>query len=480
MSPNDPRPLVPAEPGAGRPEASHASAGDVGREIDQLRIDRTPGGRRQGARRRARWMRRLWLPALVLAVVAAVLLYPRLTTVTVGAALVERVDPAEARQVLTAGGYVVARNKVDVSSQVTGRIETLLVEEGQRVEKGDVLARLDARDLRAQLAQAEASVQAAEARLAELTAGSRPQEIAAAQAEVAEARARVTNAESDLARLRSLHEQRIVARRELEQVERDAQVARAQLEAAEERAALVEIGPRREQVARARAELAQARANAAYTAALLDKTIIRAPMGGTVVEKLVEVGETVTTGFIGDRGAKSALVSMADLSDLQVESDVNEADIRKLALGQPAMVVPDAYPDRAYPATLEEIAPRANRQKATIQVKVKVLGPDAQLRPEMSAKVVFLKEPVPDGARVRVLAPRAAVTERDGRTGVFVVRDDGTAAFVPIAVAEGAPEGDRVEVTSGLVGGERVVVAPPGRLGAGDTVAIEAPGAAGR
>lgn len=467
MSSNEPRPLPPADPAGGPAEGA-----EVAREIGQLRIERVAGGRPVSGRRRVRWARRLWLPVLLLLAVAAALAYPRLTTVGVATALVERVDPIAARQVLTAGGYVVARNKVDVSSQLTGRIEALLVEEGQRVEKGAVLARLDARDLRAQLAQAEASVLAAEARLAELTAGSRPQEIAAARAEVAEARARVTNAEADLTRLRSLFAQQIVARQQLEQAERDAQVARAQLRAAEERAALVEIGPRQEQVARARAELAQARANAQYAAALLEKTVIRAPIAGTVVEKLVEVGETVTTGFIGDRGAKSALVSMADLGDLQIEVDVNEADIRKLRLGQPSVAVPDAYPDRSYPAGVEEIAPRANRQKATIQVKVKVLEPDAQLRPEMSAKVVFLEEAVPAGARARVLAPRAAVTERNGRTGVFVVRDEGTASFVPVAVAQPAGEGDLVEVASGLVGGERVVLAPPARLGPGDAVAV--------
>ncbi|HEX7126798.1 MAG TPA: efflux RND transporter periplasmic adaptor subunit, partial [Thermodesulfobacteriota bacterium] len=459
--------MVPTDPGSAREEPPRASADELAREVDRLRIDRAPAGRR-----RVRRLGRLWLPAVLLCAVGAALLYPRLATVTVEAAPVERVDPVEAAEVLTAGGYVVARNKVDVSSQMTGRIEALLVEEGQRVEQGAVLARLDAGDLRAQLAQAEAAVEAARARLAELTAGSRPQEIAAARAEVAEARARVTNAEGDLARMRRLHEARIVARRELEQAERDALVARARLRAARERAALVEIGPRPEQVARARAEVAQARANAAYTAALLDKTVIRAPMSGTVVEKLVEVGETVTTAFIGERGAKSALVSMADLNDLQVEADVNEADIRKLAMGQPAMVVPDAYPDRSYPAELEEIAPRADRQKATIRVKVEILEPDALLRPEMSAKVVFLEAALPEGARARVLAPRAAVTERNGRTGVFVVGDGGTAAFVPITVAAGAEEGDRVEAASGLVGGERVVVAPPDRLQSGGAVAV--------
>lgn len=467
--------MPPTEPSAAEP----GSAGDVAREIAQLRIERRPVGSGRPQRRRARLVRRAALVGLALAVVAGLALYPRLSAVSVRTAVVQRVDPVQSLQVLTAGGYVIARNKVDVSSQITGRIEALLVEEGERVERGAVIARLDATDLRAQLAQAQAAADAAAARLAALTAGSRPQEVAAARAEVAQARATAENADRELQRLGDLYRQQIVARTQLEQAERDAEVAAARLRAAEERAALVEIGPRAEQIAAARAELAAARANAAYIAALLEKTVIRAPITGTIVEKLVERGETVTTGFIGDRGAKSALVSMADLTDLQVEADVNEADIRKLRLGQPAAVTPDAYPDRVYRAELEEIAPRANRQKATIKVKVKVLGPDARLRPEMSAKITFLERPVPETARAAVLAPPEALTERRGRAGVFVVREGSKAAFVPVTLAAGRARtaggvgGDLVEVEAGLVGGEQVILGPPARLGDGDAVRPE-------
>ncbi len=471
--------MPPPEPSAAGP----AGAGsDVAREIAQLRIERSPASIRQPRRRWARRARQGMLLALLLAGVAAVALYPRFSTVAVRTALVERVDPVQSLQVLTAGGYVVARNRVDVSSQITGRIEALLVDEGERVERGAVIARLDATDLRAQRAQAQAAADAAAARLAELTAGSRPQEVAAAKAEVAQARATAENADRELRRLRDLFRAEVVARTRLEQAERDAEVAAARLRAVEERTALVELGPRPEQVAAARAELASARANAAYIAALLEKTVIRAPISGTIVEKLVERGETVTTGFIGDRGAKSALVSMADLTDLQVEADVNEADIRKLRPGQPAAITPDAYPDRVYRAELAEIAPRANRQKATITVKAKVLAPDARLRPEMSAKITFLERPVPDEARPVVLAPRAALTERDGRAGVFVVRDGAKTAFVPVTLAAGAlvptsaaPGAGAtgpalLEVAAGLVGGEQVVLDPPARLEDGDTV----------
>jgi multidrug efflux pump subunit AcrA (membrane-fusion protein) len=145
-------------------------------------------------------------------------------------------------------------------------------------------------------------------------------------------------------------------------------------------------------------------------------------------------------------------------------------------LRQPAVVVPDAYPDRLYAAELEDIAPRANRQKATILVKTKVLRPDGLLRPEMSAKVTFLGEPLPEGVRTRILVPGAALTTRDGAEGVFVVRDDGTTAFAAVRRADGAADGGRVEVAAGLVGGERVVLSPPRRLEPGVRVqAGEAP-----
>jgi HlyD family secretion protein len=471
--------MPPTEPSAAGP----AGAGsDVAREIAQLRIERSPASSGRPRRRWTRRVRRAVLLAILLAGVAAVALYPRFSTVAVRTAVVERVDPVQSLQVLTAGGYVIARNTVDVSSQITGRIEALLVDEGERVERGAVIARLDATDLRAQLAQAQAAADAAAAHLAELTAGPRPQEVAAARAEVAQARATAENADRELRRLRDLFQEQVVARTRLEQAERDAEVAAARLRAAEERAARVELGARPEQVAAARAELASARANTAYIAALLEKTVIRAPIAGTIVEKLVERGETVTTGFIGDRGARSALVSMADLTDLQVEADVNEADIRRLRLGQPAAVTPDAYPDRVYRAELTEIAPRANRRKATITVKAKVLAPDTRLRPEMSAKITFLERPVPEGARAAVLAPRAALTERDGRAGVFIVRDGAKAAFVPVTLAPGAlattsaepvapaPGPALVEVSAGLGGGEQVILDPPARLEDGDRV----------
>jgi HlyD family secretion protein len=186
----------------------------------------------------------------------------------------------------------------------------------------------------------------------------------------------------------------------------------------------------------------------------LENTIIRAPVAGTVLERLIEKGEMVTTGYVSGRGAKSALVSIADLNDLEVELDINESDIRRVRVGQECSVIPESYPDRKYRATVRELAPEANRQKATIQVKVAVIDPDSYLRPETNAKVNFLEEgsEVQAGARERILVPRGAI---QSGPAVFLLRDQ-KAVRIPVTI--GAERNGRVEILSGLEGGERIIV----------------------
>ena len=135
---------------------------------------------------------------------------------------------------------------------------------------------------------------------------------------------------------------------------------------------------------------ARARAAADYAKTILDATEIRVPTAGTILERNVEQGEMVTTSFVGDRGAKSFVVTLADLNDIQVELDINQNDFNRVPPGQPRIVVTDAYPDRKYDCRVDEIAPEANRQKATVQVKVKFLKPDEYVKPEMNARVTFL------------------------------------------------------------------------------------------
>lgn len=381
-----------------------------------------------------------------------------------------RRDGGGERAVLTAGGYVIARQRVEVGSKITGRVIALLVKEGDFVRQGQIIARLEDSEIRAELHRAEASLVAAQVRLAELEAGSRPQEIERARAEVERAEAELRNAELNWHRLQQLAERGVVERQALDDARARYEMARAAHRAAWENYELVRIGPRSEQIALARAEVQQAEAAVRLWRAQLEQTLIRAPISGTVLDRYVDVGEMVTIGFTSDRGAKQALVSLADLKDLQIELDVSEADIARVEIGQPAQIVPDAYPQRRYRGVVEYIAPIADRQKATITVKVKVLDPDEQLRPDMSVKVTFLQKGANShAARSVVLVPRSALIARDGRSLVFVIRE-GRVAAQPVTVGEG--EGGYIEVLSGLRGGERVIARGWEKLKEGDRVNV--------
>ncbi len=296
------------------------------------------------------------------------------------------------REVLIASGYVVAHHKISLGSKVMGKISWIGVEKGDRVGKDQLLVKLDDREYRAQLEQARAAFNATQARLQELEAGSRPQEIERAEAELRRLEAERDNARLEYQRLESLLTQGIISQQEVDNAQSRYRMAEAAVASSRETLRLLQLGPRAEQIAHARAEVAQAGAGVDYFQALLDATEIRAPVDGTVLARLAEVGEMVTTSFAGEMGAKSAVVSMADLNDLQVELDISQSDFNRISPEQDCEMTPEAYPDRVYRCRIDEISPEANRQKATIQVKVKVLEPDEFLRPEMSARVTFLKK----------------------------------------------------------------------------------------
>jgi HlyD family secretion protein len=229
----------------------------------------------------------------------------------------------------------------------------------------------------------------------------------------------------------------------------------------------VRIGPREEDIDAMKAQVEQARGVLAFDQDQLNNTIIRAPIDGSVLERAVEQGEYVTTGFVGDKGAKGYVVTLADLKDLQVELDISQNDFARLHLGQSGIVTTDAYPERKYEGKLVEIAPKANRDKATVQVKVQILHPDACLRPDMNASVAFV-EPQKLGERVEgnpptIIIPGSAV--RDG--SVFVVVD-GKALRRKVRVVRTTPEGEQID--SGLIGGEDLIVNPPANLNDGQKV----------
>jgi HlyD family secretion protein len=365
-----------------------------------------------------------------------------------------RLGPGAPTPVLTAGGYIIPHRKVELAPKITGRVEWVGVEKGDTVTRGQILLRIEQREFLAAVDRAQALLAGARARLQELESGSRPEEIERARAGVEEARSNVANAVLELERFERLHAEGAVSRQVLDAAKNRHEVALAQQAAAQKSYDLVRIGPRREQIDLARAQVREAEAALRAAQVDLDNTVIRAPTGGTILERLVEPGEIVTISFIGGRGAKSAVLSIADLRVLDVEVDVSQNEIGKVRLNQPATIVADAFPDRTYQGTVSEMAPEANRQKATLQVKVRVAQPDGVIRPEMNAKVTFLEPPSGPTGPAKVFAPKEAVFSRDARSFVYLV-DGGKATARPVRV--GAEADGRVEILDGLTGGESVV-----------------------
>lgn len=413
--------------------------------------------------------------ALVVLVVIGVFfaLQARAPEVEVARVSLERGTPSGS-VVLTAGGYIVAKHTIQVSSKVVGKVAWVGIEKGDRVKEGQVLVRLEDAEYQAQLNQAKANLAVAMARLSELEAGSRPQEIEAARASVEQAEANFRNAEVNLKRVQELHRQAIASQQQLDDATTQHDVARAQLESARKQFELVRIGPRQEQIQYARAQVAQAKAAVDYAQTMLNSTLIRSPVTGTILERLIEKGEMVSTmNFGGPGGVKASVASVADLNNLQVELDINQNDFPKVSMRQECRVAADAYPDRVYKGYVEEIAPAANRQKATVQVKVRILEPDELLRPDMNAHVSFLApstgKPEAEG-RETLTVPSSAVFQSEGKPAVYVL-DGSRVRLRPIE--KGGERGGRVEVLQGLGPNDRVVVRGLEGLSSGQRVKVK-------
>ncbi len=390
-------------------------------DLSKLRIDRDAP---PPALRRALVRNVALAAAAVLVIVVGVLLARRGGAVPVQVAVAAAPDAASAAAAsVTANGYVVARTRASVSSKVPGRLAELGVSEGSRVRRGEVIARLENADYRAQVAQAEAAV-------------------AGAQADRIEAEADRDQAEREARRLREIR------------ADNPRLVSDQEAEVAATRAATA--------TARARAAAARVEAAAAglrFAQASLDNTLIRAPFTGTILRKEAEVGEVVAPS-VGGGLTRGAVVTMADLATLEVEVDVNEAYIARVRHEQSARIVLDAYPDTAFRGSVRQVVPTADRQRATVQVKVRILDRDPRILPEMGARVDFL-EPVPVGAAAaaaaapRLRVPAEAVRDHDGQTVVWLVRDG---RLEPRPVQAGPVSGGFREIRSGLAGGELLLV----------------------
>ena len=364
--------------------------------------------------------------------------------------------------ILNATGYIVAHHKIQVASKVVGKVAWIGVEKGDKVREGQVIVRLEDDEYRAQLRQATGNASALEARLLELNNGSRPEEIQVAKANLESAQAELVNAKINLERVQKLVDAKVAARQQLDdaQAKYDNQVARvASLERTFE---LARLGPRKEVIQQVQGQITQAKGQVDFYQTQLNNTIIRAPSTGTILERIVEKGEFVTTGFVGDRGAKGYVVSMADLMDLQVELDINQADFARLDRRQKGVLTTDAYPDRKYEVIIAEIAPEANRQKATVQVKVKVLNPDEYLRPEMNASVAFISEDKPVSGTVSPSKPMIYVPATAVREGAVFIVLNGKAIRRTVKTTGATAQGLRVE--DGLIGGEDIIAAPTAEI----------------
>ncbi|MBI3664651.1 MAG: efflux RND transporter periplasmic adaptor subunit [Acidobacteria bacterium] len=442
-------------------------------ELKSLKIDRSSGAPTAGPKWATWWI--LTGVAVIAALLVWQLVLGRSRPVEVETMRVSASSsgPSEAGVVLNATGYIVAHHKIEVSCKVIGRVAWIGVEKGDRVQQGQVVVRLEDQEYRAQVEQAAGNVANLEARLKEMETGSRPQEIAAARANQEQGQADLENARVNLDRVRGLVTDGVMPKQSLDDAQARFDGQKARVDALQKNYELVRIGPRIEQIDAVRGQLRQARGQLAYAQTMLDSTVIRAPVNGTILERAVEVGEFVTTSFVGERGAKGYVVSLADLNDLQVELDINQDDFARLGPRQRGIVTTDAFPDRKYEGAIEEISPQADRQKATVQVKVKILRPDDYLRPEMNARVAFLADEktaadrAGQGARPLIVIPASAL--RDGKA--VLLASNGKVVERAVKVRSTTSRG--AEIGEGLSGGEEIILNPPAGLKNGDRVAVK-------
>ncbi len=438
-------------------------------ELKDLRIDKT--SRKAKSEGSAGKWALLGLLALIV-VSAAWFAYQKLTA-AVPVEVVQVMAPtsiassgAGEQTVLSATGYIVAAHKIEVASKVAGRVAFIGVDKGDQVKAGQVIVRLEDDEYRAQLEQQKGQLRNLEGKLSELTNGSRPEEVEKARADVAQGKADLENARVSLDRTKQLVADGVMSKQALDDAQAKFDGNVAKVSSLQRTLDLSVLGTRKEQIEQVMGQIEQARGGLAYAQTQLNDTVIRAPVTGTILDRNVEKGEFVTNGFVGDKGAKGYAFTMADLLDLKVELDINQNDFPKIGPTQKGIVTTDAYPDRKYKGVVDQVSPEADRAKATVQVKVKVLNPDGYLRPDMNATVAFYNEQqgnVSSETKPIVTIPAAAVWNGS----VFVVVD-GKARKRTVSTAGTTSKGAIIE--SGLIGGEELIVSAPETLKDGQRV----------
>jgi len=356
-------------------------------------------------------------------------------SVKVAAATVKSGGPSAPGAILNASGYVVARRRATVSSKFTGKVMDVLIEEGHPVKAGQVVAHLDDTQARAALALAEA-------------------QLAASKKGMAEDQAKLAQAELSLQRRKALLKEQVVGQAEVDDSQSLVDSTKARIEYS------------RQQIDVAEREVEMQKTN-------LNDTVIRAPFAGMVISKDAQPGEMISPVSAGGGFTRTGIGTIVDMASLEIEVDVNETYINRVKDGQKVDAALDAYPDWQIPAHVITTIPSADRQKATVKVRIGFDKLDPRILPDMGVKVSFLADaPAPGQAppRPRVVVPKAAVRSADGKSIVFVMKEDRVERR---AVGVGLENGDQVELVSGVSAGERVVVDGPPTLKDGDKVKIQ-------
>src|SRR5580700_737086 len=443
-------------------------------DLQSLRIDRSAHGGEPPT-----WARRYIIGGIaVVALLSMValayrLLAPDVPEVQVTRAAAESSDVGGI--VLSATGYIVAHHKINVNTKVTGRVAWIGVEKGDKVKEGQVLVRLEDEEYRAQYEQARGAAESAKARLLEQQNGSRPEEIQQAEHNLSEARATAMNDKVNLDRTRELAAQGVMSKQNLDDATAKYDASQHRMNSLERAFRLMQLGPRSEEILRAKGDLLQAEGQMAYAKSQLDATVIRAPVTGTILERTAEKGELVTAQFASgaEGGPRGSVVALADLNDIQVELDIAQDDFAKLSPKQEGIVTLDAFKDRSYKGEIAEMSPEANRQKATVQVKVQILEPDSYLRPEMNATVQFKAKPNAEKStstkQTYVFVPTAALRDKDG-TKFVLLAFNGKTLRRNVHVQGQRSGGYLVD---SLVGGENVITAGPADLQDGQKIRIK-------
>ena len=401
-------------------------------DLTKLRIERKDKPV-VGSAGRKPFKRSLVLVAVAIVVLLAYLFFVGMlgSAVSVDVGTVATFYPSQAYTLLNATGYVVPQTKADVASKATGRLEWMEVEEGSRVMKGDVVARLENQDVTAAMEQAEANVGVAKASLKQ------------AQAELKEAA---------LALKRT---KKLIKRKFVSEEIHDAAVARY-----DKAAAAVDS-----------AKAAIIAAKAAYNSAKIavEYTLIRAPFDGVILSKHADIGDVVAP-FSSTTESKGAVVSMADMDTLEVEADVSESNLAKVQLTQPCEIQLDALPESRFRCIVHRIVPTVDRSKATVLVKVRFVDKDSRILPDMSAKVAFLsKEMTPERRKPVTVVQPSAIASRNGANMVFLI-DGNKVQEIPVDTA--GQIGDLIVVSKGLSPGDKVVLKPSQDLADGSEITL--------